>query len=230
MQTYKDVFLTEDGYARQHTGEELRFAPRMTRRRNLYGVGINDFGNAVVGGGTNRIYWKPYALWSSMLSRAYDTKLKNRHPSYEDVTVDSNWNRFSVFLEWLFSQKYISHDFQLDKDLIGCGKFYGPDDCVMVPHWVNTLVLSGKKPDILLPMGVSKDKNSFAAKVRCQNRPIMSKNFKTVGEAVIWYHTKKQEYVDDRKEELDFIHPNLYQGICRILAKRREEACISSVL
>lgn len=49
----------------------------------------------------------------------------------------------------------------------------------------------------------------------------LKKTFRTIEVAVEFYHAKKKEYVDSRKEELDMIDKRLYPNICRILEERR---------
>lgn len=131
MKTYRDVYLTDEGLAKTEDG--YVFEGRAHRRSKLVcGTGVNDFpgvtGNDVGG------MWKPYDLWNSALQRVYDPRFHANNLTYLGVEVDLSWHRFSGFLEWLLEQPFHSSSFQLDKDIIGRGKFYGPNDCLMVPQ------------------------------------------------------------------------------------------------
>lgn len=218
MITYRDVFLTPDGRARNEDGHE--FSSTFNRRGLVYGVGINDFQGSV--GGSGGIVWKVYKIWQSSLSRTYNPKWRDIHPTYADVSMDPSWHQFSSFMEWLFTQPYHAYNFQLDKDIIGQGKFYGPSDCIMVPPWVNSLTLDCGASRGELPIGVQRNRNGFVSQVCLGNRgKLTSKTFHDLKEAAVWYHTQKQTYLDSRKIELDIIDERLYTGLSKILYERR---------
>lgn len=219
MRTYRDVFLTEDGFARNEDGFEFRKAARVSKKKLVCGIGINDFPNQIGGreGGT----WKPYLMWQNMLCRAYDPKEHERHPTYIGTEVDPSWHRFSGFLEWLWTQPYHAADFQLDKDIVGRGKFYGPEDCVLVPQWVNSLTVDRGAARGELPLGVSKKGNRFCAEVKLgDGKSRIRKTFGCVSKAVEFYNETKMDYVDLCKGEFDEIDARIYHGIIRILDQR----------
>lgn len=185
--TYRDVFLTDDVFARNEDGFEFRGL--FYRRSSLvFGVGVNDF-QFQTGSGIG--VWKPYRMWQSMLKRAYDPSWHIDFPTYLGTEVDPSWHRFSGFLEWLWMQPYHAADFQLDKDLIGRGRFYGPEDCILVPPWANSFLIDSGAARGELPLGVSKHGNGFRVSVRI-NGNRLKKTFRTIEVAVEFYHAKKE--------------------------------------
>ena len=44
---------------------------------------------------------KEYATWNNMLKRCFDKNLKNKHPTYKDVTCCEEWLLYENFYEWL---------------------------------------------------------------------------------------------------------------------------------
>lgn len=218
MKTYRDVYLTEEGLAKTEDGYVFE-GTAYKRSKLVRGVGTNDF-HGVVRSKSKGI-WKPYALWCGVLNRAYDSKFHARQPTYIGAGVDESWHRFSSFLSWLLEQPFHSSSFQLDKDIIGRGKFYSPEDCIMVPSWVNLLLTDNGSVRGELPLGVCRHGSGYLGQVHCGNEGSVTKTFRTIEEASTFYHGTKQAYVDSRKEELDFIDERLYYNICRILNERR---------
>lgn len=216
MKTYGDVYLTRDGRACQEDGYE--FLGWTRERKLVYGIGVNNFPFQTGRPGNS---WKPYVLWYNMLRRAYDPKHHTQKPTYIGVEVESSWHSFSAFLDWLMEQPFRSADFHLDKDIIGRGNFYGTDDCLMVPQWVNSLAADSGADRGDLPLGVTKNRNGFRARVSLGDGTRLGKTFRTIEEASDFYRTEKQKYVDSRKDELDAIDERLYPNLCRILNERR---------
>ena len=123
-------------------------AVHMSRRKPVYGVGINDVTEVGFTGG--RI-WK---VWQQMIRRTdgRDPQHKFYH-YYKDCTMDESWFVLSEFKKWVetFDDWEMK---EIDKDLLIEGNMhYGPDTCLMVdPVW-NTLYKSNAvKGD--LPRGV----------------------------------------------------------------------------
>jgi hypothetical protein len=112
---------------------------KIKRKKNtlIYGIGINDADYEICprdinGKGIRCPYYK---RWADMIRRGY----KPNKASYNDVTVNPNWHRFSNFKKWMEQQPYWSDEnMQLDKDiLIEGNREYGPDTCLFVPRKVN---------------------------------------------------------------------------------------------
>lgn len=157
-------------------------------RELVYGVGVNDAPYATepgkkVAGRTVHAKKCPYfVLWKSMFKRCYGKS----DPSYSECVVDNGWHSFMTFKLWVQGQK--QHDlwlkeldlpikerevkFQLDKDILGNGKLYSPDTCVLIPSTLNS-VLSHRKEIIKdLPLGVGwvESRIKYRAYITVQNK------------------------------------------------------------
>lgn len=139
--TYSDVFLTQEGLARQGDIVFDGIPNNRLRERLVFGKGKNDFKSAVQKQCNNRKEnWILYNMWKNMLKRAYYPKYHAIKPTYLDVEVSPVWFSFNKFLEWVLPQDYHGDHIQLDKELIGRGKYYGPDDCILVPRSANMFI------------------------------------------------------------------------------------------
>ena len=90
-----------------------------------------------------------YQLWSNMIKRCYD---KNDAKGYygTGVSVSTSWHCYANFLRdlptlagfdcWLTGDHY-----ELDKDLIGNGKFYSRETCNFIPRLLNRSLGKGGK-------------------------------------------------------------------------------------
>lgn len=123
-------------------------------RRLVYGVGVNDADYAVrpiVNG--NRIACPFYDRWIGMLVRCYSAKAQSRNPTYIGCEVCNEWKYFMAFKTWMETQDW--KDKELDKDLIGDGKLYSPDNCVFVSQALNKLFTDHGAARGEHPIGVS---------------------------------------------------------------------------
>ena len=103
----------------------------LSRRKPVYGVGIND---VTIVGFTGSKIWK---VWQQIIRRTGHRDPKHRfYHYYKDCTMDESWFKLSVFKEWVetFDDWEMK---EIDKDLLIEGnKHYGPDTCLMVkPIW-----------------------------------------------------------------------------------------------
>lgn len=104
--------------------------------------------------------------WSSILRRTKSNgNYQESCPSYEGCV--NNFSNFQNFVEW--SKDQYGYDFreymnesswawQIDKDILGCGKEYSESSCIFVPHQVNTFVTFRKADKVVLPIGVTYNK------------------------------------------------------------------------
>lgn len=163
----KIKFLDDYGYERQASWKEFKagsiinpFAP------TVQGVGIVGIKYNV---SENNIPKKEYTSWASMLKRCFNTKVKNEHYTYKDVTCCKEWLYYPNFYEWLHSQEnfdnWLNGDrWELDKDILVKGnKIYSPETCCLAPHNVNSLFVKANRLRGNLPIGVSKYKNNYFA-------------------------------------------------------------------
>ena len=70
----------------------------LSRRKLVYGVGINDADyvvNPTVGG--RRVICRFYQSWLCMLTRCYSVKSLKSHPEYVGCSVCDEWLAFSAF-------------------------------------------------------------------------------------------------------------------------------------
>ena len=118
------------------------------------------------------ITWK-YIKWREMLQRCFDNKLKERYPTYKEVTCCDRWLCFVNFLEDLEALKneYNWDDdikLNLDKDILHKGnKIYSLENCVLVPQWINKLFTKSDANRGDCPIGVSYNKASKKYQALC---------------------------------------------------------------
>lgn len=149
----------------------------------VYGVGINDADylvspkDPITGKQTP---CKFYDTWVGLLERCFSDKLKNKYPSYKDVTCCSEWLIFSNFKMWMETQYY--QDLQLDKDILVKGnKVYSPETCVFIPTYINTLLLVNNRKRGSLLLGVSICKESKLNPYRAQVSQVLNNKNKHLG-------------------------------------------------
>jgi len=125
----------------------------------IYGICINDADYEIRVRDINgkRIWCPYYKTWRNMISRCY----KSHRASYNDVTVNPIWHRFSNFKKWMEQQPYwFDENMELDKDiLIEGNREYGPDTCVFIPRKVNNFFKSNNNYET----GVRYTKNRWEA-------------------------------------------------------------------
>ena len=115
-----------------------------------------------------------YNKWQHMLQRCFDNKLKEKEPTYKDVTCCKRWLCFSYFLEDLeiLKQEYNwgkNEKLQLDKDILYKGnKLYSLENCVLVPQWINSLFTKRDTKRGEYPIGVSYHKRDRKYQACCR--------------------------------------------------------------
>ena len=143
-----------------------------------------------------------YDRWQSMLRRCFDNKLKERKPTYKDVTCCNRWLCFANFLEdfEILKQEYNWDDdikLNLDKDILHKGnKIYSLENCVLVPDWINLLFIKRDNDRGSYPVGVSYHKGAKKYQANCHvnGKRIMLGYYNTIEEAFNAYKiAKKQE-------------------------------------
>lgn len=167
---------------------------------NIYNVGMvgNKYPLTI-----NGIVVKEYQAWQGIIRRCFDEKLKEKYPTYKDVTCCSDWLYYEKFYEWIHSQsnfdKWSKGDkWEIDKDIILKGnKIYSPETCFLVPHNVNCLFLKSKASRGEMPIGVVKRNNGYES--HCNN-PLTGKiehigSSKTIEEAFQLYKLYKENLI-----------------------------------
>lgn len=122
---------------------------------------------------------KEYETWRHILRRCYDSELKGRQPTYNNVSCCEEWLCYENFYEWLHAQPnfdkwYKGKRWAVDKDIfVKRNKIYSPENCCLVPQNVNCLFLKREAERGVYPIGVRFRDDSFIAS--CHN-PFTNKN------------------------------------------------------
>lgn len=155
------------------------------------GVGIND-ANYLVHKyenikGKKLLTWTCpfYQRWTSMLSRCYVNKSKDR--SYVDCSVVQQWHYFMIFKSWMETQDWEGK--QLDKDLLFQGnKVYSPETCVFIDQKVNLFMTERQNDSGGFPVGVSLYKPTNRFRAYCND--VLTGKKKHLG----YYNTPEEAY------------------------------------
>ncbi len=153
-----------------------------------------------------------YHKWQNMLKRCFNNKLKEKRPTYKDVTCCDRWLCFANFLEdleILKNEHNWSADIKLnlDKDILHKdNKVYSLENCILVPQWINLLFIKNDVKRGDCPIGVYYDKRNKKYKAQCNI------NGKYVG--LGYYNTIEQAF-------------NAYKIAKENETKRVAEECIS---
>ena len=114
-----------------------------------------------------------YHKWQNMLIRCFDNKLKEKEPTYKDVTCCERWLCFANFLEdfSILKNEYNwnkDEKLTLDKDILHKGnKIYSLENCVLVPQWINSLFTKSDAIRGDCPIGVSYHKRNKKYEANC---------------------------------------------------------------
>lgn len=136
---------------------------------SVYGVGIigTKYPRSV-----NCRNIKEYETWRHILRRCYDSELKGRQPTYNNVSCCEEWLSYENFYEWLhkqpnFDKWYEGKRWAVDKDIFTKrNKVYSPENCCLVPQNVNCLFLKREAERGKYPIGVRYTKDGFLAVCR----------------------------------------------------------------
>lgn len=149
------------------------------KKKKVYGVGINDaeyevqnFKSYIVGGDKKwRIVWECpyYKRWSGMLKRCYSERYLTINETYKECEVCEEWKFFTNFKAWMEKQDW--DEKELDKDILGDGKLYSPDNCIFIPQNLNKFLIftSKNKTKYNLPIGVTYNIQHEKYQVRVRN-------------------------------------------------------------
>lgn len=177
------------------------------------GVGIND-----VKSSSNTVV---YRQWTDMIRRCYSSGLHINQPTYSGCSVVEDWHNLSKFKFWVDSQ-IKEPGWQLDKDLLFPGnKVYGPETCLFVPQWINSLVTNHNAARGKYPIGVTFNKvvKKYQAQLRIDGVQCALGYYGTPEEAHMVWLNSKLDYVRNKKEILDLIDKRLYPNIVDIIRK-----------
>jgi len=138
-----------------------------------------------------------YSAWTGIIQRSFSRTLKERFPTYKDVTCCDEWKYLSNFKRWMEQQEWEGK--HLDKDILfPANKMYAPDFCVFVNPITNTFLTASDASRGEWPLGVSRDKNSGRFKAGCRHpfgmKPTYIAYFDTPEEAHEAWRKRKHEY------------------------------------
>lgn len=139
-------------------------------RASVEGKGVNDSITHVerkltFPDGSKVVWTCPiYARWKGMLRRCYNKDWLKRYPSYKDCKVCPSWLLFSNFKSWAEKREW--EGMHLDKDIVGDGKVYSPENRVFIHPDVNTLITEATTIRGEFPLGVMKSHDRLVVKCR----------------------------------------------------------------
>lgn len=173
--------------------------------KTSYGVGY-------IGYGYNRnceVSRNLLKIWSGVLQRSFDPLWKDRYEWYRNTTCAEEFLCASDFINWAKSQvgfnsvDEFGKKFAIDKDLLGKGRdLYSPETCAFIPREINNLLISVKKEDSCLPIGVTAVRDGkYRARISINNKEVYLGIFNTPEEAFIAYKFAKESHIKDVAEK-----------------------------
>lgn len=151
------------------------------------------------------------SYWQRMISRCFNPKeiLKNTGRRYIHTGVHKDWFNFQNFAEWAIREPNYNMKFDLDKDLLGEGLEYSPDNCCFLPTEVNVFLAENWTKDTHnLPIGVQYLKaRTSGSKVGYVSRCHTEKGREYLGyfddpmDAYRAYKAKKEEFAKTLAEK-----------------------------
>ena len=194
---------------------------------SVYGVGIigTKYPRSV-----NCRNIKEYETWRHILRRCYDSELKGRQPTYNDVFCCDEWLCYENFYEWLYEQSnfnkwYEGKRWAVDKDIfIKRNKVYSPENCCLVPQNVNCLFLKREAERGKYPIGVSYKSDGFLAS--CHNPFTNTKEelgyYSTPERAFNAYKVYKEDLIK-QVAEIEYKNGNITKGCYQAMMDYRVE-------
>jgi len=184
---------------------------------SICGIGYNGVGKYVSTINGNR--FSVYTVWSHMILRCYDEKIRHKFPTYENVTVCEEWHNFQNYAKWYYEN--YKEGFDVDKDLLFKGnRVYSPKTCAFIPKEINQILIkSNYKRKESLPLGVTKHCKKFRIRY-CDTRK-MSNVIDTAEEAFNIYKLSKESYIKSLAEKWKiFITEECYKALINYTVDR----------
>lgn len=171
----------------------------------VYNVGI--VGNKYMVRSKHDRAIKEYDSWTNMLRRCFSKKLKEKQPTYENISCCDEWLLYENFYEWLHGQpnyaKWKSgYRWGVDKDILVKGNnIYSPETCCLVPQNINCLFTKSNASRGDLPIGVNRHGNKYRASFGILNKTINLTVRNTIEEAFQDYKTYKESHIKQVAKE-----------------------------
>lgn len=166
----------------------------------VYGIGYVGDGPWMTS--INRKTTKTYKTWNDILQRCYAPRHENHKFNWSDVTVHSDWLNFQNFAPW-YEEQFNKHGkvnfkWEVDKDLLFPGnRQYGPNVCCLIPQAINGLLNDVKRARGNLPLGVTKTRNQYQARVNVFGKCHELGCYHTIAEAQLAYWSAKFKAIRD---------------------------------
>ena len=214
-----DVFFPEYNYVKEHTqyNNFKKGTIACVYERRLYGVGY--LGDGRYDKSINGKNTKYYDIWSEMLTRCYNPKYIQKHPTYEGCHVHDSWLNFQTFSAWLDKNYYEieKERIDLDKDILCKGnKIYSPDTCIFVPQSINLLFVKRDNDRGDLPIGVTYHNKKYRVRCNINKKENFLGYYNTLEEAFQVYKQYKERYIKEVAEEYKNVIPQkLYEAMLR---------------
>lgn len=158
-----------------------------------------------------------YLAWQGMIKRCFSISY-NRSEAYSGCYVSNEFLEFFDFKQWIEKQKgYEEKLFQLDKDLLFKGnRIYGPETCVLLPRHINLLLTNAKRIRGKYPVGVTKQDDSFGARVTLCGKTKYLGRYPTPEAAFVAYKEAKERNIKAiAKEWRNKISDAAYEALMR---------------
>ena len=188
----------------------------------VYGFGVNDADyvtQPTVSG--KRVMCPAYQAWTSMIRRSYSERLHNDHPTYQGVTVCSDWLSFMSFRSWWIKNNV--KGWQLDKDLLTDSREYSPDSCIYVPSWLNSFTIDSGSTRGNCPIGVFWHIATKSYVAMCRD-PVTGKRFhlglfRDPDAAHKAWRSKKLNVALMLKSKMDEVDERIYPRVIEIIER-----------
>lgn len=165
-----------------------------------------------------------YSYWHRMIGRCYNPAeiIKNSGRRYIFVNIHKDWFNFQNFAEWALSQPNWNMGHDLDKDLLGNGIEYSPENCTFLPSEINVFLAENwSKTTHDLPIGVqyikpatAGAKEGYVARCHTDNGREYLGYFDDPMDAHIAYKNTKEAYAKVLAEKFkDVITKQAYEAL-----------------
>lgn len=186
----------------------------LSKRSPLFGVAFNDADYVVSPmHESTRLYCMAYSTWKDMVLRCLGDEYKKKRKCYANASIHSEWLSFMKFREWWIENSVTG--WCIDKDLLSDSRMYSAENCIYVPQWLN--LISTNRDEYLAGTGsgvhFDKSRGKFKASLSAYGKHINIGRYGTEKEAKDAYLNRKIEYINERKKEMDSIHPDIYSRV-----------------
>lgn len=214
-----DVYFPEYDWTAKHAqcGNFKNGKIKCPYESRYYKVGYLGEGKYKVS--ENRKITKVFDTWDSMLQRCYDSKCKEKYPTYKDCKVCEEWLNFQNFAQW-YEENYYEipgEKMNLDKDiLIKNNKIYSPDTCVFVPQSINKLFIKSNISRGNYPIGVfyNKKRKKYHSQCNVKGKHKHLEYYDTPEEAFQVYKQFKENHIKQIADQyMDLIPQSLYNAM-----------------